>query len=176
MVGNPFGRLTVQDGVMRRSIAILLLVASGCGGLGARQPEAAPGASPTAGDAVLSIVAEARAPVATLEFEDQHQRAALGTRCWATSCVDYIGPPPPRSFTRVPQGVTLRLDAVDARVSAMIGRPPEEEYGQTVGAREMDLTDGRERLDLPPGRYVLELFVRWRSQGDAVFTLGLEIV
>lgn len=160
---------------MRRAIAILLLAASACGGV-RTDPAAAPAPSPTAADAVLTIVAEERAPVATLDFEGQRQRAALGTRCYANSCVDYIGPPPPRSFTRVPRGVTVKIDASDARISATIGRPPTEEFGQTVGAREMDFTDGRERLDLPPGRYVLELFVTWRAQGDAVFTLGLEIV
>ncbi|MGH2686660.1 MAG: hypothetical protein ACRDJP_14440, partial [Actinomycetota bacterium] len=134
-----------------------------------------PSSPSPAAEALLTLAAEEDAPVAELSFEEDHQRAALGTRCWALSCIDFVGPPPPRRFTTMPRGTILRVESDAARISATIGEPADEEFGPLVGAREIDLTDGRETLDLEPGRYVLELFVMWRAQGDAVMTLGIEI-
>ena len=155
-----------------RLLLLLALLAPACARAG--EPGAQPENQPDT--AVLTIEAREDAPVATLTYGDETQQAALGTRCWATQCVDYIGPPQPEAFTRVPAGTMLVLEADQAaRVSATIGTPADEEFQPAVGAREFDLTDGREALDLDPGRYVLELFVTWRSQGDAVMTLGLEL-
>jgi hypothetical protein len=159
---------------VRRATILLILTLSACANVSGG-PEAGPPSPTPQPEALLTIAAEEEAPVAVLGFEGQDQRAALGTRCWANMCADYIGPPPPRGFTPIPRGTTLRIESDASRISATIGRPAEEEYGSVLGGREMDLSDGSETLDLAPGRYVLELFIMWRSQGDAVMTLGIEI-
>ena len=154
-----------------RALALILLLA-GCA------QEASPGAQgqpPVRPDpAVLELRSAEKEPIGLFSYGGEDQAGELGTRCWSTMCVDFIGPPPPKTYTEVPRDVVIELGGDGKAESITIGQPPKEEFGQLVGEREVKVEDGRVRLDLTPGRHVLMVFATWPG-GDAVMTFGLDV-
>ena len=154
------------------TLALCLLTAAGC----AR--EAAPGltgsGSPQPEPITIELQANEKDPTGLLSYDGEDQPGQLGTRCWGTRCIDFIGPPTPKTFTEVPGDGVIEIRGDGKAESISIGSPPEEEFGQLVGERELPVRSGHAELDLEPGRYVLVVFARW-DQGDAVVTFGLQV-
>ena len=123
---------------------------------------------------ILELQSAEKAPIGLLSYGGEDQAAELGTHCWTTRCVDFIGPPTPKLFTEVPGDAVVELAGDGEAESVTIGTPPEEEFGQLGNEREVEVKDGRARLDLEPGRYVLVVFATWDG-GDAVLSFGLDV-
>lgn len=155
----------------RRAAAcgFLLLALPAC----ARQ--ASPGEQPLArpDPVILELQSAEKAPIGVLSYGGEDQAGELGTHCWSTRCVDFIGPPAPTAFTPIPADGVIELRGDGETDSLTVGSPSEEEFGQLGDERAIRVKDGRARLDLEPGRYVLVVFATWPG-GDAVLTFGLE--
>jgi hypothetical protein len=136
----------------------------------------APGGSPTepSPTALLELRSSPEAPLGLFAWEGEEQEGNLGTHCWSTQCVDFVAPPPPLSFTEIPGDLEVELTGDGNAETITVGRPPEEPIGVPEGEREVPVRDGRARLDLEPGRYMLVVFATW-NEGDAVLTFGLEV-
>ena len=139
--------------------------------------EVSPGGEPLArpDPVILELRSAEKAPVGVLSFGGEDQAGELGTHCWTTRCVDFIGPPAPKTFTEVPGDAVIELRGDGDADSISVGRPPKEEFGQLGNERTIPVEGGRARLDLEPGRYALVVFATWPG-GDAVLTFGLEAV
>jgi hypothetical protein len=122
---------------------------------------------------ILELRSAEKAPIGVLSYGGEDQAAELGTHCWSTRCVDFIGPPTPKTFSEVPGNALIELQGDGRAGSLSVGRPPEEKFGQLGDERTIPVKDGRARLDLEPGRYVLVVFATW-PDGDAVLTFGLD--
>ena len=123
---------------------------------------------------ILELQSADKEPIGLLSYGGEDQAGLLGTHCWATQCVDFIGPPTPKAFSEVPGDAVIELEGDGSAESLTVGTPPEQEFGQLGEEREIRVEDGRARLDLEPGRYVLVVFARW-NEGDAVLSFGLEV-
>jgi hypothetical protein len=147
----------------------LLLALPACG------QEASPGGQPLArpDPVILELQSAEKAPIGALSYGGEDQAGELGTHCWSTQCVDFIGPPTPKAFTPVPADGVIELRGDGQTDSISVGRPPKEEFGQLGDERTIRVKDRRARLDLEPGRYVLVVFATWPG-GDAVLTFGLD--
>jgi len=137
--------------------------------------EASPGGGPpgTPDAVILELRSAEEAPIGVLSFDGEDQAGELGTHCWSTRCIDLIGPPTPKTFSDVPGNALIELRGDGRAGSLSVGRPPEEKFGQLGDERTIPVKNGRARLDLEPGRYVLVVFATWPG-GDAVLTFGLD--
>lgn len=158
---------------MKRSARslVLLIALTGC------TEEAAPGDGrpPLPPDSViLELRSAAKEPMGLLSYGDEDQAGELGTHCWSNRCIDFTGPPSPKAFTEVPGDGIIELQGDGKAESITIGREPKEQFGQLRDERRVRVENGRARLDLEAGRYVLLVFATWPG-GDAVLTFGLEV-
>jgi hypothetical protein len=155
---------------MRIGFLGLCLILTACAG---RNTPAGPGSEPPA-SATLELVATPEAPQGVFTWNGDDVQAELGTHCWTTQCVDFIGPPTPTTFTAVPGDLEIQLTGDGSSDSISVGHPPKEEFGPLVDEQHVPVENGRVQLDLEPGQYVLVVFATW-DQGDGVLTLGLEV-
>lgn len=149
--------------------AFCLLLAA-CAGV---VDSARPGSEPP-GAATLELRSTPDEPLGILTWAGDEVQAELGTHCWATQCVDFIGPPTPTTFTEVPGDLGIELTGDGNADSVSVGRPPEEEFGPLVDEQQVPVKNGRIQLDLEPGRHLLVIFATW-DEGDAVLTFGLDV-
>lgn len=159
--------------VQRAILVLICLFLSACAGRA--EPGSTAGEPSPEAVAVLELEASPDAPVGSFTWEGEEQEGNLGTHCWTTQCVDFIGPPTPTTFTEIPGDLEIRLDGDGSAESISVGHPPEEEFGTLVDEQEVPARNGRAQLDLEPGRYVLVVFATWSGQGDAVLTFGLDV-
>lgn len=130
---------------------------------------------PSERSATLELRSSPEEPIGLLTFRGEEQEGELGTHCWATQCVDFIGPPTPKRFTEIPGNFEIDLRGEGEAESISVGRPQEEKFGPLVDERQILVRNGKARLELEPGRYMLVVFARW-MEGDAVLTFGLDVV
>ncbi|MGH2692985.1 MAG: hypothetical protein ACRDHM_10870 [Actinomycetota bacterium] len=156
---------------LRAASLALVLALSGCAEQTAPGGEGKPLTRPD--PVILELQSDEKEPIGLLSYGGEDQAGELGTHCWATQCVDFIGPPTPKTFTEVPGDAVIELTGDGEAESISVGAPPSEEFGQLGDEKEIQVEDRRARLDLEPGRYVLVVFARW-NEGDAVLTFGLE--
>jgi hypothetical protein len=157
--------------VQRAVLLLICLFLFSCAG------RAAPGGSeaepsPTA---LLELQSSSDEPLGSFTWEGEEQEGNLGTHCWSTRCVDFIGPPAPTTFAEIPDELEVELTGDGSAESISVGHPPKEEFGALVDEHQVSVRDGRARLNLEPGRYVLVVFATWAGEGDAVLTFGLEV-
>jgi hypothetical protein len=154
-------------------VLALFLALTGCAEGASSGPQGQPPVRPDA--AILELQSADKEPIGLLSYGGEDQPGELGTHCWTTRCVDFIGPPTPKTFTEVPGDVVIELEGDGRAESITLGQPPDEEFGQLVDEREIKVDGGRAQLDLTPGRYVLMVFATWSEGGDAVLTFGLDV-
>ncbi len=123
---------------------------------------------------ILELQSAEAEPIGLLSYGGEDQAGGLGTHCWAIQCVDFTGPPTPKTFTEVPGDAVIEVIGDSTAQDISVGTLPEEEFGQPGNERQVKVKGGRARLDLEPGRYVLVVFATW-SEGDAVLSFGLEV-
>ncbi len=139
-------------------------------------------------------------PPATLSFGERTERGELGSYCSTDGCADIAGFPVPaeKKELAVPTGSGVRLDLGDLEPSSVkVGAAsldgkdakllsasngsqelvpggdriwPETRALKTRRVLDRDLID----LDLPPGKYALEVFVRF-PQGDASYYFRVKV-
>jgi hypothetical protein len=137
---------------------------------------------------------------ATLTIAGQGQVSGIGSYCWNTSgdpaqglglCVDKMGIITPLDALPVPAGpfiaqFQLPLDELPSTVSlsvyAAVGEPAV--FGGEQGWQPLDAVAQHEltlvpapavELALPPGQYVLGLFVRWEAWGDVFYGFLVQV-
>lgn len=159
--------------VPRALLLLICLLLSACAG--PAEPGGTAGEPSPEAVAVLELESSAEAPLGSFTWQRDEQGGNLGTHCWATQCVDFIGPPLPTTFTEVPGDLDVRLDGDGSAESLSVGHPPDEEFGSLVDEQEVPVQADRAELHLEPGRYVLVVFATWAGEGDAVLTFGLEV-
>jgi hypothetical protein len=159
--------------VQRAIVLLICLFLSACAGRaepGGTAEEPSPEAV-----AILVLDSSPDAPLGSFTWEGVKQEGNLGTHCWTTKCVDFIGPPTPTTFTDVPGDLEIRLDGDGNAESMSVGHPPEEEFGPPVDESQVQVQNDQAQLNLEPGRYMLVVFATWVGQGDAVLTFGLDV-
>lgn len=158
--------------MLLRSLLIVLL-------LGACAEEAAPGGvtgePPADQTATLELRSSEEAPEGILTWDGKSYDAELGTHCWTTQCMDFVGPPVPTTFAPVPGDLEIELTGDGQAESVSVGRPSEDPIGPLQDEQEVTVRNGHITLDLEPGRYILVVFATWEGQGDAVLTFGLDV-
>jgi hypothetical protein len=154
----------------RTVFLVLCLLLAACAG---RSSPAGPGSESPA-SATLELVATPEEPQGIFTWDGEDVQAELGTHCWTTQCVDFIGPPTPTTFTEIPGDLTIDLTGDGRADSISVGHPPEEEFGPLVDEEQVPVENDRVQFDLEPGRYVLVIFATW-DEGDGVLTLGLDV-
>ena len=140
-------------------------------------PAAVPKGAQKCSPELTSPVPRGFPPPAVLMAGDVCQTGRIGTNCWEWGCGDVVGILVPATPIRVARGQPLRVmldfDAFDTHVSiwqANLDRLLEAESDDTLVWRALTDVDqvwegtppaGRAielRPDLPPGRYVIEVF------------------
>ncbi len=158
--------------MLLRSLLLVLL-------LGACAEEAAPGGvtsePPADQNATLELRSSEEAPEGVLTWDGKSYDAELGTHCWTTQCVDFVGPPVPTTNAPVPGDLEVELTGDGTAGSVTVGRASDEPIGPLQDERELEVRNGRVTLDLEPGRYILVVFATWEGQGDAVLAFGLDV-
>jgi hypothetical protein len=128
--------------------------------------------------AVLCLVAREQAPEAVLFVGTERVEGVAGSSCWTTvtggegvaSCVDTVWPPEIERYIQIERGAEILLVGDAAEVDVSLA-----ELGSGDRLRRVGLKDGRARLTIGPGRYLLDVFATW-PQGDASFGFGVKVV
>ncbi len=110
-----------------------------------------------------------------LTLGEARQEPAQGSFCWSHGntqlCADAALSTPSEAL-EVPAGTTLRLSGDATRVQAAIGRLID---GKLRVVRQLDLATGRDRIVVPAGDYVLDVYGTW-PQGESSFDFHIRVV
>ena len=157
---------------------------TGLSGTGAGGVSVTPPAPP-------SFPATDEPPAASASANSESVETGIGTYCWTRLCVDKIGVPTKGTLivspgdtvsVAIPEGVPALREA-GANVFEAVGALPLDDgseiwpYPGATGA-EVDYEVTNESvdvvIDLPPGRYVLSVFMSFES-GDVVYGVLVEV-
>ncbi|MDP9340748.1 MAG: hypothetical protein M3Q23_01295 [Actinomycetota bacterium] len=110
-----------------------------------------------------------------LLFGPTSQEPVQGSSCWTQgsvgTCVDVAGIGTPTRPIEVASGTTLRLSGDATRVQAGIGRLEGDRFRVV---QQLDLSSGRDRIAVPLGDYVLDVFGTW-PQGESSFDFHIRV-
>jgi len=132
-------------------------------------------------------------PKATLSFGDRTVTGSLGSYCWSSVCADTAFPvdesgdliPPNTETLVVPAGSEMAFDFSGEQPSSVSATAYPLNEGPSSGERQgipegkrlrVERANGQTRIsgDLPPGAYLLDVFVRVRG-GDASYSYNVSV-
>ena len=119
-------------------------------------------------------MADVQKPSALLSYGSTRQEPAQGSFCWShgnvQQCADAILSTPAAAI-EVPAGTILRLTSDATRVQAALGRLVD---GKLRVARQLDLSTREDRIRVPPGDYVMDVYGTW-PQGESSFDFHIRV-
>jgi len=149
----------------------LVILTSGCTGGSSSPP---PQSSHPIHDLRLELHAGIRSPSALLLYGSISQEPSQGSFCWSHGNVEQCSDAAlstPSSAIEIPGRTRLRPTGDAAKVQAAIGRLVD---GKLRVIRQLDLSGGQDRIDVPPGDYVLDVYGTW-PQGESSFDFHIRV-